>query len=59
MEESFPQTRQKGEKTMPYKTYNWCKWHKAWVEHDPEGKVANECQLFKKLEEEQKPEIQG
>ena len=44
---------------MPYKTYNWCKWHKAWVEHDPEGKVANECQLFKKLEEEQKPEIKG
>ena len=26
---------------MNNKNYNWCKWHKAWVEHDPEGKGAN------------------
>ena len=43
-------------KTMNNNTYNWCKWNKAWVRHDPEGKLDNGCQVIKKLEEEHKPD---
>ena len=39
---------------MNKKTYHWCKWHKAWVENDPEGKVTNGFILRKKLVEEHK-----
>ena len=38
-------------KAMNNKTYNWCKWHKAWVENDPDKKGSNRFQLRKKLEE--------
>ena len=46
-----PKQVKKEIKTMDGKNYNWCKWHKAWVEHDPEVKGCNECRLCKKLEE--------
>ena len=44
---------------MHENSYNWCNWHRAWVEHEPEGKGANGCKLRKQLEEENTPEIQG
>ena len=36
-------------KHMYGKNYNWSKWHKLWVENDPEGKLDNECQILEKF----------
>ena len=30
--------KEKVDKNNEQKTYNWCNWHKEWVEHDLEGK---------------------
>ena len=49
----------KRRQTINDKTYNWCKWHNIWVEHEPEGKGDNRFLCRKKLDEEQKPDIQG
>ena len=38
---------------MHNKTYKWCKWHKAWVEHDPKGKGDNGFLVIDHLEEYQ------
>jgi hypothetical protein len=34
-------------KNVGKKSYNWCKWHQAWVIHDP-----NKCTLANKAKEE-------
>ena len=35
----------KRRQTINDKTYNWCKWHNIWVEHEPEGKGYNRLGL--------------
>ena len=39
-------------KTVDGKIYNWCKYHEAWVQHDPDGDGPNACRLRKKLEQD-------
>jgi len=40
-------------KNISGKTYHWCKYHNAWVEHEPEGNGPNACRLRQKMEKEE------
>lgn len=45
-----PRSNQVKTKTVDGKEYKWCKYHSAWVMHNPEGTGPDGCRLRKRME---------
>ena len=48
-----PKDGEASKKQHSGRTYNWCKYHQAWVLHDPEGKDQNGCRKRQQIEKDQ------